>query len=135
MQDQELTGWFELSDQKPWEPGVYEIKEFIAGERYFSYWCGKEFHGGWLFIDRAMQCKNPTPDARQNYWRGLSFDPNSKPGPKPKRSGNPTVTRYVVIDVMKGEPVASLQTRDAAVDYAARMEWPRIKRVRHRSPE
>lgn len=134
MQDQELTGWFELSDQKPWEPGVYKIQDRFGYDReWFSYWCGKDFHGGWGSIEDALDHKCTLYGIKYTKWRGLSSDPNAKP--KPKRSGNPKVTRYVVIDVMKGEPVASFHTRDAAVDYAERMAWPRIKRVRHRSPE
>lgn len=134
MQDQELTGWFELSEQKPWEPGVYEVNSFLGGDVY-SYWDGEKFKYIAMSKERAFLGRHSQTFRIESEikWRGLSSDPNAKP--KPKRSGNPKVTRYVVIDVMKGEPVASFHTRDAAVDYAERMAWPRIKRVRHRSPE
>lgn len=131
MQDQELTGWF-VNGEKPVRDGVYQTtngpwlgyQKFQAGKWYGWYETPKD----------AAASKHIIREACQNdQWRGLSSDPNAKP--KPKRSGNPKVTRYVVIYVMKGEPVASFHTRDAAVDYAERMAWPRIKRVRQRSPE
>lgn len=138
MQDQELTGWFELSDQKPWVDGVYEVQRHRYGySGQFSLFKNGRFHevavdGANSAMRFAEKCGVGDGDDVVR-WRGLASDPNAKP--KPKRSSNPKVTRYVVIDVMKGEPVASFHTRDAAVDYSERMAWPRIKRVRHRSPE
>lgn len=134
----ELTKWHLLSEQKPWKPGVYIV---LSGEdEGWSYWCGERFHGAWSIPQDAVTAFNRRLVLTSfiSVWRGLASDPSPKPSPtpaKPKRSGNTKVTRYVVIDVMKGEPVASFHTRDAAVDYAERMAWPRIKRVRHRSPE
>ena len=147
MQDQELTGWFELSDQEPWEPGVYDVElgivehgKLISGIRQFSEW--KSYWDGYCFksasdsVERAFINRyiNESTGLRVVKWRGLASDPSAKP--KPKRSGNPKVTRYVVIAVGSEKTVATFKGETAALDYAEIVNFQvRVKKIRFRSPE
>lgn len=74
--ESELSQWFNLSEQKPWEPGVYEIK---SGTRWFySFWDGCAFHAGWVSVSRAYNNRNHRFGGGDYYpeWRGLSYDPS-----------------------------------------------------------
>lgn len=139
MQDQELTGWFDLSEQKPWEPGVYEVNSFLGGDVY-SYWDGEKFKYIAMSKEKAFLGRHSQTFRIESEikWRGLSSDPNAKP--KPKRSGNPKVTRYVVMHKNRfGEfkgALAVFESADLAREYANMARIPvRIQKIRFRSPE
>lgn len=149
MQYQELTGWFDLSEQEPWEPGVYDVElgiiehgKLISGIRQFSEW--KSYWDGYCFksasdsVERAFINRyiNESTGLRVVKWRGLSSDPNAKP--KPKRSVNPKVTRYVVTS--DGDAVATFASKPLAEAYAKSIEKRRasvvwVETIRFRSPE
>lgn len=143
MQDQELTGWFELSEQKPWEPGVYELSGCDFDDSAYSYWDGERFMYSWRSFFGVHQAWKSRSDSSQPHWfgqitrwRGLSSDPNAKP--KPKRSGNPKVTRYVVTS--DGDAVATFARKPLAEAYAKSIEKRRasvvwVETIRFRSPE
>ena len=100
-----LSQWFNLAEQKPWQPGVYEVDEDSFG-KWFSYWDGKKF--GYLVMDvnEAIEEFSLHTDFVVEKWRGLSSDPNAKP--KPKARGNRKVTRYVVMK--KSDPPSPVAT-------------------------
>lgn len=90
--ESEMSQWFDLSVQKPWQEGVYLVKT-ESGHKYWSFWDGKEF--GWGCVEKDSEnLSRRGGDLVGSFakWRGLSSDPS----PKPKRKGNPRVTRYVV---------------------------------------
>lgn len=78
MQDQELTGWFELSDQKPWEPGVYEVNSFAGGTVY-SYWSGSQFMYICKSIEDAYSRRSDQTYRLQHEFDGAAFPPTPMP--------------------------------------------------------
>ena len=131
----ELTKWYLLSEQKPWQPGVYIV---LRGEdEGWSYWCGERFHGAWSIPQEAVTAfhRKLVLTSFISVWRGLASDPAPKPSPmtvKPKRSGNPKVTRYVVIQKIT-ETFSSLENANIYADKL-KTEW-RIQKIVFRSPE
>lgn len=101
MTTQNLTDWFNLDEQKPWEPGVYIVDEDYMGT-WFSYWDGAAFCQLSTDKERAEAYADIATRFRVYRWRGLSSDPNAKPAPepKPKARGNRKVTRYVVAETV-----------------------------------
>ena len=138
----ELTKWYLLSEQKPWQPGVYIV---LRGEdEGWSYWCGERFHGAWSIPQEAVTAfhRKLVLTSFISVWRGLASDPAPKPSPmtvKPKRSGNPEVTRYVVIQKIAEKTAkiaATFSSLENANIYADKLktEW-RIQKIVFRSPE
>lgn len=75
--ENELSEWFDLSEQKPWELGVYEVNAWVAfdGEMH-SYWDGKKFNAvSFTGPERAYQMRWLPPLQGVSRWRGLSYDP------------------------------------------------------------
>lgn len=137
MEDKELSQWFDINDQKPWEPGVYKVPcRYGSKATYFSYWCGIGFHGGWNTIERAIQQKNNFTEPSYKKWRGLSSDPSAKP----KARGNRRVTRYVVVSASVvdrwKEPLAVFSSLKNVRLYAEACDMPiRVKKIRFLTPE
>lgn len=100
MTTQTLTDWFNLSEQKPWEPGVYAVDGSNSIYEGFAYWDGEEF--GWICVTKDSEHIYRKNGCKVDVWRGLSSDPNAKPAPepKPKAHGNRKVTRYVVAETV-----------------------------------
>lgn len=133
MEDKEISQWFDINVQKPWEPGVYQVPcKYGWKETYFSYWCGVGFHGGWNTVEIAIQRKKHHIEPEYQKWRGLASEPSAKPKPKSNRK----VTRYVVMDDIERKPIASFATKKAAENYEeSMMVLSSIKKIRFRTPE
>lgn len=142
MTTQNLTDWFNLDEQKPWEPGVYEVETESLHNGY-SYWDGGIFN--WVgnnieYAIGAFERGDRGGSGRGTIrWRGLSSAPSAKPAPepKPKARGNRKVTRYVVMDREKlfPMPAAVFKSKKLADAYAEKMPWSKVERVRFRTPE
>ena len=135
MEDKELSQWFDINEQKPWELGVYKVPcRYGSEETYFSYWCGIVFHGGWNTVEIAIQQKKYSIEPRYKEWRGLSTNPTAKPKPKPK--GNHKVTRYVVMDKTQIDtPLGVFSCPVVAANHAAKFKWAEVEKIRFRTPE
>lgn len=86
---QELSQWFNLSEQKPWADGVYEVHRANHDYRgQYSLFKSGCFHEvGVTDVDSAIYwaekcCIGDGVDVVR--WRGLSSDPSQKPAPPPK---------------------------------------------------
>lgn len=140
MEDKELSKWFDINEQKPWETGVYEVDEDSYG-KWFSYWDGKKF--GYLTMDVNESIKEFSLDTSfvVEKWRGLASDPSAKP--KPKARGNRKVTRYVVMqkaNYASDYPLASFDDCNFADAYIASNKKSArlpmyIQKIRFRTPE
>lgn len=138
MEDKELSQWFDINEQKPWEPGVYEI-QYQYGPIGCAYFNGNEFAYGWVIGSReenikyALRSANRVDCSQPISWRGISSDPSAKPKQKPK--GNRKVTRYVVM--LDKNPIAVFDTRKECLDYVKRgnIWWSSIEKIRFRTKE
>lgn len=131
-----LSQWFNLAEQTPWEPGVYEVEYEGLTRAYYSWFNGDQFQSGWHTKDAAQREKYMSSplDLVPKKWRGLASDPSAKP--KPKARGNRKVTRYVVRSYDKQKVFASFVNVDNARVYADSInEQVRITRIRFRTPE
>lgn len=81
--EDQMTGWYNLSDQKPWEPGVYELSGGYKKSAY-SYWNGDYWMYTWdasifkiydAFLSREDN-DQPHWFHELNKWRGLNHKPN-----------------------------------------------------------
>lgn len=136
-----LSQWFSLDEQKPWEPGVYEVAcKYGSGRNYFSYWCGVGFHGGWGSVERAIENKNKSIEPAYQKWRGLASDPNAKP----KARGNRKVTRWLHFTGMLGSDLIhkihgvykTKKEAEIARDKRNSHGWrSAIQKIRFRTPE
>jgi hypothetical protein len=128
-----LSQWFSLSEQKPWVPGVYEVREeFDIGtnQKWYSYWNGKKFmYYTHISEHDAFEKKSHATGCITTHWRGLSSDPSAKP----KARGNRKVTRYVV--TLFGDVVATYENKRNAYLHANRNPSSRVQKLRFRSPE
>ena len=131
MEDKELSQWFDINEEKPWEPGVYEVDEDSFG-KWFSYWDGKKFGYLTMDVNAAIEEFSSHTDFVVEKWRGLASDPSAKPKPK----GNRKVTRYVVRSYDKQKVFASFENVDNARLYADGINEPvSITKIRFRTPE
>ena len=130
-----LSQWFDLAEQKPWEVGVYEVQTPLYNSQY-SYWDGVRFnfisstrdgaHGYYLIGHRGGDGLSVT------NWRGLSFGLSTNPEVK-KKQGNKRVPRYVV--TIWEEVVATYESKPNAYKHANRHPSGRVKTIRFRTPE
>lgn len=135
MNEQNLSQWFDLAEQKPWEVGVYEVENKSKKHpnlRIYSYWNGYRF--GWVeqFPWLAEMQGHNASIRTEIKWRGLSTKPEVK-----KKQGNRKVTRYVVID--RGgfidKPVAVFSSKKLAEEYGSKLFAATVKTIRFRTPE
>lgn len=88
----QLTEWFDIEKQKPWEIGVYEImyQTNLLAAAYFD---GEIFKNG--YTDAFPQCRRidlaysnrvkfEHDYLRVTRWRGLNFNPNAPTNPAKK---------------------------------------------------
>ena len=132
MSEQNLSQWFDLAEQKPWEVGVYEAKYDGLDKIYYSWFNGEQFQSGWYSKQKAKENKNMPSGLGlvPEKWRGLSTNPEVK------KKENKCKTMYVVMKAISNSPVASFSNVNAARDYAGRVNFPvRIRRIRFRTPE
>lgn len=141
MNEAIVTQWFELSQQKPWEQGVYEcMLEHLGSRVLFGYFDGQSFVRFEHDIDRLLDRKHKGTFASCVKWRGLS----SLPAAPKKHAGNKRKTMYVVLalwsdGMMKSE--GAYNNLDLAKDHVARLEknkscddtW--FEKIRFRTPE
>ena len=149
MNEQNLSQWFDLAEQKPWEVGVYEVDgDTLAGRRssedgdfLAAYFDGIDF--GFIACVSPGSGTFSIQSAKDNFtsgsyntniqrWRGLSINPEVKKKPQNKRK-----TMYVVIDRggVVDTPVAAFFDAKNAQEYSERLAYPRIKKIRFRTPE
>lgn len=139
--EDQLTVWFDVEKQKPWEPGVYQIK--VNGEicklDTNSFWNGEYFCVCGSTIERASLPEAIKGKTNNNitHWRGLSQNPNAKPQ---KRSGNKRKVMYVVQEIANNgmllRSLASFRDMKHAKSYAASVYcYTRIDKIRFRTPE
>lgn len=129
MNEKNLSPWFLLSEQTPWEVGVYEVRD-SWGSRWMCRWDGEKFLAQARNVETANLQTHP-PTICILHWRGLSTDPEVKKNPVNKRK-----TMYVVMDCSRIDNPAAVFTRKKnAQEYADRISWPRIKKIRFRTPE
>lgn len=137
-----LSQWFDLAEQKPWEVGVYEVelrlksnptKPIAQISEWFSYFDGYEFKTACCSVNRAEDNSGESEefDIFVVKWRGLSTNPDLK-----KKQGNKRVTRYVVMDLSgMDKPSAVFEKLDNALKYSEKLNWPRITKIRFRTSE
>lgn len=128
MNEKNLSQWFLLSEQTPWEVGVYEVRD-SWGSRWMCRWDGEKFLAQARNVETANLQTHP-PTICILHWRGLSTDPEVK------KKEDKRKTMYVVMKAISNSPVASFSNVNAARDYAGRVNFPvRIRRIRFRTPE
>lgn len=142
-----LSQWFNLAEQKPWEPGVYEVQrqdyDYVG---QFSLFKNGKFHEvGVVGPNSAIHWARNSgvgDGCDVVKWRGLSSDPSAKP--KPKARGNRRVTRYVVMvgyGIQSTFPAATFESKENAMAYIAheaksgRYETIYLDEIRFRTPE
>ena len=143
MSEQNLSQWFDLTEQKPWEVGVYEFKAIDRWgdplkRPYYSWWDGKEFHGGWDDPVMAYENKSYTELGfySATHWRGLSTNPEVKK----KHGGNKKVTRHIVYMKIDGCALMSkifgiYESLAEAKKKQAMHRRSSLKTIRFRTPE
>lgn len=124
-----LSQWFLLSEQTPWEVGVYEVED-SWGCIWMCRWNGEKFLAQAKNAGIAnLQTHSATICIRR--WRGLSTSPEVKKKPQNKRK-----TMYVVMNAVTNNPTASFFSVNSARDYAETVNFPvRVKKIRFRTPE
>lgn len=135
-----LSQWFDLEEQKPWEVGVYELSGDASWNCY-AYWDGKSFSYAWTTeisdaLDRAYGYRNDKSQVcwfyKMKKWRSLSTNPEVK-----NKQRNKRVTRHVVIN--RGgfidKPVAVFSSKELAEEYASKLFAATAKTIRFRTPE
>lgn len=131
MSEQNLSQWFDLAEQKPWEVGVYEAKYDGLDKIYYSWFNGEQFQSGWYSKQKAKENKNMPSGLGlvPEKWRGLSTNPEVKK----KTSGNRKVTRYVVTE--HAYAVGVYEVEKNARKHAERIECGHVQTIRFRTPE
>ena len=141
MADKELSQWFDINEQKPWEPGVYEVDvKYGFREPTVSYWNGEYFcftcskNNGYINAKQKGLIRGKS-DCHLVKWRGLSSDQSAKPNPNPK--GNRKVTRYVVMDPNYSlpTPVGTYACKENAQERKQAIPGGYILKIRFRTPE
>lgn len=145
-----LSQWFRLDEQKPWEPGVYEV--LLGNEQSIEYdqqlsdwyaiWDGNKFLYASSTVNGAFLNAGAKDDLcfTITRWRGLA----SYPSAKPKARGNRKVTRYVVMTSFTsagyGLPIAVFEDKALADAYVQKEKFMHfypleVKNIRFRTPE
>lgn len=129
----DMTEWFKLSQQKPWEPGVYECTvEHLGSRVLFGYFDGKAFVRFESDIDILLKNANQGTGAKCVKWRGLA----SSPSAQKKRAGNKRKTMYVVMDKMEiDKPLGCFMCEIVARNFASKFKWAEVEKIRFRTPE
>lgn len=138
MEDKELSQWFDINEQKPWEPGVYEVQR-----QDYDYSGQLSLFKNGKFNEVAVD----GPDSAIYWaeisgigdgcdvikWRGLASDPSAKPKPKVNRK----VTRYVIMDPSYSlpTPVATYACKENAQERKQSIPGGYILKIRFRTPE
>lgn len=129
-----LSQWFDLAEQKPWEVGVYQVEgDCWPSEDCWSYFDGNGFnYKSYTSAGHAFSMRERVGGGhRVKKWRGLSTNPEVK------KKVNKRKTMYVVIDQggVVDKPMAAFFDSKNAQEYSERLAYPRIKRIRFRTPE
>lgn len=129
--EKDLSQWFDLKKQKPWEPGVYACNvKHLPGRLVYGYFDGVSFVRFEATVKDAFHRRDYGTSAICTKWRGLNHNPSA---PKPK--ANKRKTMYVVVNVRTFRPCAAFDKVNEARDYAERVNFPvRVIRTRFRVP-
>jgi len=137
--EDQMTGWFCMTEQTPWEAGVYEVQysSTVQGCAYFN---GNDFAYGWVIgtleqnIQNALIDMNKKECVQPIKWRGLNHNPDAPE--KPKSAGNKRKTMYVVCHQASRSTEAAFNKKENAQEYAEYLNFPvYIKKIRFRTPE
>ena len=137
MNEKNLSQWFNLAEQTPWEVGVYRVELSMKNKpdlrtisEWFAYWDGYKFGSFRLSPDESFRNRNSSlsQDLCNIKWRGLSTNPEVK-----KKAQNKRKTMYVVIDI-ESQPVGVFEIKHNAFLCAKKNFWS-IKTIRFRTPE
>lgn len=141
--EDQMTGWYHLSEQTPWEVGVYEV-QYPSGVKGCAYFNGNDFACGWVIGTLEQNIQNALVDMNEKEcvqpikWRGLNHNPDAPV--KPKSNGNKRKVMYVVIDAnrfgsFRGALAAfdNLKNAQEYAEYAT--GYVRIQKIRFRTPE
>lgn len=106
--ESELSQWFNLSEQKPWEHGVVQvIFEYEDECPTYSFWNGARF--GFLSdtADGAVRMWREFGSTRHivSSWRGLSYDPSLPK--KLSRNTDPATSKEAAATIVKSGAVKS----------------------------
>lgn len=114
--ESELSQWFNLSEQKPWQPGVYPVtiaSKDHAGSFYsfnrswYAYWDGFKFSRSSESFKSASKYSWLEEDSwiLVYEWRGLSYDP-SLPNKLVRRT-DPATSKEAAAKVVKSGALKS----------------------------
>lgn len=132
-----LSQWFDLAEQTPWEVGVYEVED-SWGCIWMCRWNGEKFLAQAKNAGIAnLQTHSATICIRR--WRGLSTSPEVKKKPQNKRKTMYVVQALWASGLYKAE--GSYQNHENAKNHLARLEsnkscddaW--IETIHFRTPE
>lgn len=146
-----LSQWFDLAEQKPWEVGVYEVDEdSLVGRRssedgdfLAAYFDGIDFGfiacvtkgSGTFSVQRAKDnFTSGSYNTNIQRWRGLSTNPEVK-----KKQVNKRVTRHIVVKWNEwggsNSIVGSYENPKIAQAHADRLPTAHVKTIRFLTPE
>lgn len=152
MQEKDLTPWFVLSEQEPWEAGVYEV--FVSHDSScFTYWDGLKFNYAWtdFFGDAAIGYAHDSKRSQRQVhwfpenpkWRGLSTNPE-----KPKRVEKKQKTMHIAMQHQVGfrsSALGSFESKKLAekcadwhrknIEFAFHKATYTVQTIRFRTPE
>lgn len=138
-----LSQWFDLAQQNPWEVGVYEVQSKHQPQELgmYSFFDGHVFRYIKRDANSAFNYRADMTFAEIVRWRGLSTNPEVKKKP----SGNRRVTKYAVMTSVSsianhGQLLAVFSTEELAKKYADRESpahfYPlEVHKIRFRTPE
>jgi len=142
-----LSQWFDLAEQKPWEVGVYEARlsgliDYPSVIGRYTWWNGEFFEPLSDSVEEAcdrIDSERFRTSANITHWRGLSTNPEVK-----KKQGNRKVTRYVVMTIYTtggyGLPLEVFEDNKLAHAYLEKERFMHfypleVKTIRFRTPE
>ena len=94
-----LSQWFLLSEQTPWEVGVYEVQvsHLKKADGMLSFFDGRIFRYIKNDVDSAFNAREEYTSAQVTHWRGLSTNPEVKKKPRNQRK------QFVIVMKAAGE--------------------------------
>lgn len=106
--ESELSQWFNLSEQKPWQPGVYVVEGEVCPEsKCWSFFDGEGFnYKSYTSPENAYSMRYQVGGGhRVKKWRGLSYDPSLPK--KLSRGTDPATSKEAATKIVKSGTVKS----------------------------
>lgn len=93
-----LSQWFDLAEQKPWQPGIYQVCWMPDHMfNWYAFWDGEDFRAIYDEIHLADKCRDEKRIEVVRKWRGLSTNPEAKNKPRNQRK------QFVIVMEAAGE--------------------------------